>query len=399
MEKNTKRTNIILFVVFTLIIVIRYRSSFGIDIYSDEAEILDCIQSIIKTGRDVYGNRMPLFTKVGAGLSTYPFLYPMALFMMPLKKVGALKARWILQTLTILSCFLTAKSVNLWIRDKKIFWITLFIGLTLPWSFIETNRVWDPAFVPLYFSLFFYFYSKLMNVADTKKKLSLYSILTFSSLVFLAIVYPPNRIPAVALWIYCFVKAVKEKKLQGKTIPIVIAICTILSLPLAYNILFNPLFNQRTTDLLVFKGGDLYREVFFFLRNIGAYFSLNYLFITGDEIIRHSLPMCGILGTVSLAPVIYSIKNPIKDRNEKELIKLFVLIFVFTILSVALTDEYHPHTLRLCMAMVPSGILLSILWNNMINISKRKWPYVLMLLGFVAFYAIYIMIVVGIIWI
>lgn len=400
MEKSTKKTNIILFVVLVLIIAARYCSALKVDLYSDEAEILNCIESIIKTGSDTYGNHFPLFSKVGIGLTTYPFFYPMVLLMYPLIRIGHFRARVILQTLTILSCFLTAKSLNLWIKDKKIFWITLFVGLTIPWSFVQTNRIWDPTFVPLYFSLFFYFYSKLMNTANTKKKLTLYSILTFSSLVFLAIVYPPNRIPAVALWVYCFVKAIKEKKLQGKTIPIVIVICTILSLPLAYNILFNPSFNQRAEFLLVFKGGDLYKEIFYFIRNIGSYFSLNYLFITGDIIIRHSLPVFGILGTVSLIPTVYSFINPIKDINQKRIISMMLFIIVFTVLSVSLTNDYHPHTLRLCMAMVPSSILLSIMWNNTLErqtIKKRKILYIVLLFSFVIFFITYELIFRGVI--
>lgn len=400
MEKSTKKTNICLFIVFVLIIIFKYCSALKIDLYSDEAEILDCIESIIKTGSDAYGNRFPLFSKVGIGLTTYTFFYPMAILMYPLKRIGPFRARFLLQTLSILSCFLTAKSMVLWIKNKKIFWITLFVTLSLPWNFVQANRIWDPAFVPLYFSLFLYFYSKLINTADTKKKLSIYSVLTFSSLVFLAIVYPPNRIPAVALWTYCFIKTIKEKKLQGITIPVVIVVCTILSLPLAYNILFNPSFNQRAEFLLVFKGGDLYQEIFYLFRNIGSYLSFNYLFITGDIIIRHSLPVFGILGTTSLIPIIYNFKNPTKDLNSKKVINMMLFVIVFTILSVSLTNDYHPHTLRLCMAMVPTSIILAILWGNILdkqNVKNQKILYFVMFFSFVIFFVTYELIFRGVI--
>ena len=77
-----------------------------------------------------------------------------------------------------------------------------FTSLTLPWGFVQANRIWDPSFVPLYFSIAFYFYVLLIKRENKEYQKYIFAILYSSFTVLLAIVYPPCRIPAVFMWIY-----------------------------------------------------------------------------------------------------------------------------------------------------------------------------------------------------
>lgn len=161
MKKNFKSA---IFPLISLIIIIcRFISiKFVPDVYCDEQDILNHIQSIITTGYDTNGNHLPLFPIVGAGRATFPYLYPMLLFL-SFFGVTAVNARFIQQILTIIACLLTSYSVKLWINKKDIFWFTFLTSLTLPWGFVQANRIWDPSFVPVYFAIYFFFFTLSMK--------------------------------------------------------------------------------------------------------------------------------------------------------------------------------------------------------------------------------------------
>lgn len=210
----------------------------------------------------------------------------------------------------------------------------------------------------------------------------------FAALVFLAVVYPPCRITAVATWMYVFVWSIKSKRIFVKNVVSILVVCTLLSIPVAYYILFVPSFNARSLSLLTFKGENYIYEFFYFIRNFTDNLSLTYLFVTGDIIKRHSMPFFGVLGTINIVPFFKWIKQKWQGMD-------YFLIYVigFTFLSVALTNEYQPHTLRSCLAWMPFGIILARGWESISN-EKYGWCryvfYVSLSLWYVVYYIGYI---------
>ena len=400
LKDRFNKQNILILLFFIMIVIFRLISVYKLDIYSDEEDILACIDSLIKSGKDVYGQKIPLFTRIGAGSTTFTFIYPLML-LCSIMKVGVVRVRWMLQIITIISCAFISLAIKIWTNNKKIGLVTLFVLLTLPWGFVQSNRIWDPSFVPLYFSIFFFFYTMFIKTESNKIKASIYCVISFSSLVLLATVYPPNRIPTVALWIYCFVYAIKINKMNKIGIILTFVFSTLFALPLAYNIFFQSGFNSWASMLIVFKGENVFVEIFKYIQNICSYISLNYLFITGDSISRHSLPIFGVLGTVSIIPTFYLLcdgKNIYKKNSD--LINLMIFIIACTLLSVGLTDEYHPHTLRSCLCWIPTGIILSYSWYELLinsNNQKKKLLLVLFFIAFIIWFIFYELIIRGVI--
>ncbi len=394
------KENILIIGLFILIVVFRLLSTFDLDVYSDEEDILACIDSIIRTGEDVYGQKLPLFSGIGTGSTTFTFIYPMV-FLCSIFKVGVVRARWILQIINIISCVLISIAIKIWTENKKLSLVSLFVLLTLPWGFVQANRIWDPSFVPLYFSIFFLFFTLFIKTNDKSIKEAFYCVTSFCFLVLLATVYPPNRIPSVVLWIYCFVYALKNKKMNKTKIILVFLFSILFALPLAYNIFFQSGFNNWASMLIVFKGENLFNEFFKYIQNVFSYVSFNYLFVTGDIISRHSLQIFGVLGTVSLIPTIYLFINGKHIyRTNKDLIKMMAFIVIWTILSVGLTDEYHPHTLRSCLCWIPLGIILSCSWYELLNNSDKKKRIILLIMFFISliiWFIFYMLIVRGVI--
>ena len=334
-----KSKQMLLCIGLVLIIISRFISAVVLkDVFYDEEIIIKHFESIIKSNNDYYGNNLPLFSTVGAGLTTYMYMYPM-IWILSIIGVSAVKARIIQQILTIGSCFALAFGIKIWSKNRNLFWIVLFVSLTLPWGFVQANRIWDPAFVPLYFSLHFLFFSLTMKKDEPKNYQKwLFPALSCMFLVFLAIVYPPCRIPAVIMWLYTMYLFIKNGKLNKNRIFICLLVSFICAFPLALKIL-EPGFNDRTKALLVFQGGKWYKEAFQWLKNTVNLFNPGFLFFSGDIIVRHSLPIYGMLGTISIVPLLYLFKQ----RREPIFAYMF-LIIICTYLSVVSSILNCPST-------------------------------------------------------
>jgi len=291
---------------------------------------------------------------------------------------SGIKARFIQQILTISSCLLVALGVKIWTENHKMFWITLFTGLTLPWGFLQANRMWDPSFTPVYFSLHFFFFVLLMK--NSKKitfKTNLYAIISFVALVLLATVYPTARIPAVAMWICCMIWAIKEKKIKRNTIISIFVLSSIAALPLALQFL-DPEFNRRAARLVIFSEDmPFYQMIHELVKGFAELINPSFLFVTGDPIYRHSLPIFGMLGTISIVPFICILRT----RKPSPLVTYSFFVVMMTYLSTALCYEYQPHALRSCLAWPPYTILLSYGWFDFFKSKSKKvcmiWYFVI----------------------
>lgn len=354
-------------------------------VYDEEFVMLHA-ETLIKQGTDIFGNSWPLYFKDGAGLSTWTCVYPLMAFMFVFGTKLTL-LRGFLQALTMIGCGCVAWGMKLWTRDIKFFWVTFYVSLTLPWGFVQANRVWDPTYVPFYFGFHFLFFSLLMNHEKmTEAKRYVFSIIGFVFLVLLATVYPPCRIPAVALWIYEMVWAIRAKRIKVRQIAVVVVLCGITALPLALNML-NPSFNSRSAELIVFQGGVFYQELEQFFKSFASLFNADMLFFTGDISERHSLPAFGMLGTISIIPVIQMIRN---KWNPAKFYMLFTILMTY--ISVGLTNDYSPHTLRSCLAWLPWSALIADGWIGFLKDKSKKtriiW-YFVMALFFIAYFVTY----------
>lgn len=355
---------IIIFICITRFLTIKYVP----DVFCDEKDILNHVSGILKNFKDFYGNYLPFYSKVGDGLATFTYMYPMAFFTFFTFGVSALKIRIIQQILTIFACYLTALSVKNFTKNREMFRICLIVSLCLPWGIVQANRIWDPAFVPLYFSIHLYLFSLYYCKSDSYKKITknILLILSFVFLVILATVYPPCRIPSVAMWIYLMVLLFKKNKIGKLEFFMVVLFSFIASLPLAINLL-NPEFNSRTLDLILFSPKyTLKYSCLKYAYNIVKMFNPIFLFFLGDSNYRHAVPIWGMLGFLSIIPLVKLFTKKISKLNI-----YMIYIIVFTNLSVALTNEGIPHSLRSCLAWLPFSILISSGWYNLLN-SKCK---------------------------
>lgn len=357
---ETRARSVLIVILFLLVLITRLYSAYYLpELFRDEEALIEQAKSINEFGRSVEGVYHPFYVVVRSGIGTYLFVYPLALIC-KITGYSISGIRICLQILTIIAAFNIAIGVWIYTKNKKLGLYTYFVLLMLPWGFVQANRIWDPTLVPFYFSIFFLCYCLYIK-HDFKNKIrgELCLIIAEGDLVLLAIVYPPCRIPAVAIWIFSICHLITIRKLKLKTFIVIVCICCILSVPMVYNMIFNSeFFNARTEKLFIFNGENNANAIFTFLKNIFENFNPTYLFITGDVIDRHSLPIWGTLGTISLIPMIVEIR-----KNKVGFIeKLSWFCILMSTLSVSLTNEYQPHTLRNCLCWPAFAILIANGW-------------------------------------
>lgn len=365
------------------IVALRLVSAYYVsDLWCDEAEVHAHIESMIAAGQDSHGNPHPLYAQEGKGLVTFTYLYPMQfLCRMFGKSVGS--TRLIQQLLYILSSFLLAFSVKEWGGGARRFWCVLIVALTLPWGFVQVNRIWDPAIVPVYFGIAFWFVTKVLRAGPEGAK-TRHVAGAAVSLVLLAILYPPNRIPAVWLWLCLFVSAWREGRVTPRQLVLAVVFSVLAALPLVYAFFFYPGFNSRPLDLFVFHGRPFGAALLQMAQSFASLFNADFLFATGDRIYRHSLPVFGMLGPLSIVPVWTFLR---RGRFERPF-SLMAGVIAMTYLSVSFTFDYTPHSLRSCLAWMPWAVLLGWGWDLFLE-SKGRAGRIAWYVAYAVWFAVY----------
>lgn len=349
-----------LLAAFAVIVALRLVSArFVPDVFCDEVEVHAHVNAMIATGCDSLGNPHPLYTKEGDGLHTFTYLYPMSLLCRMFgQSVGSM--RILQQIIYVLSCLLLAAAVRQWGGGARRFWIVLIVSLTLPWGFLQANRVWDPALVPLYFSVAFWFSARILTAGPGGAK-TRHVVGAAVSLVLLATLYPPDRIPAVWMWFWLFFSAWRGGKATPRQIALAAAVSALASLPMVVSFFCYPGFNERPLYLFVFRGRPFRFALMMMAKSFAGLFSPDFLFVSGDLCRRHSLPVLGMLGPLSVFPLWVFIR---RARFTAPFVMLAGVILA-TCFADALTvyDYNSPNSLRSCMAWMPWAVFLAHGWD------------------------------------
>lgn len=372
-----KRTWPLLLAV-SCIVALRLVSAYFVpDVFCDEIEVHAHVNSMIATGCDSLGNPHPLYTKEGDGLHTFTYLYPMSLLCRMFgKSIDSM--RLLQQILTVLSCLLLAAAARKWGGGERRFWTVLVVSLTLPWGFLQANRVWDPALVPLYFSVAFWFSTQVLRGGPGGAK-TRHVVAASVFLVLLATLYPPDRIPAVWMWLWLFFTAWREGKATPRQLALAVAVSALVSLPMVVSFFCYPGFNARPVYLFVFRGRPLGVALQLMAKSFAGLFNADFLFATGDLCRRHSLPVLGMLGPLSVVPLWAFVRRV----RATPLPVLLAGVILTTYFADALTvyDYNSPNSLRSCMAWMPWAVFLACGWDWFLEGRSRA--------GRVAWYAAY----------
>jgi 4-amino-4-deoxy-L-arabinose transferase-like glycosyltransferase len=323
-------------------------------LYWDEVAIGYNAWSILTTGADEYGHRLPLSFKSFQDYKLPGFIYSI----IPFIKLWGLAERSvrlpsiILGTLSVLFLFLLISQI----ANKKVALLSaLFLAIS-PWAIqfsragFEVNAGVTITLGGIYFLLKGKFSNKWLFVGIILSVLSMYF-------------YYTNRI-FIPLFMLCYIPLFWQKwKRIKKELTLLLFLGILLSLPLfifsssysrfsQVSLFSDPQIYSFSAEERVFDQNSLLARVLHnkylvfgkeLLNNYLSYYSPDFLFLRADGNPRHGVPGVGLLYFWQLPFLIYGIYKLIQIRNSS--LKILLPWVLFAPIAASLAQP-SPHALR-----------------------------------------------------
>ncbi|WP_233990390.1 glycosyltransferase family 39 protein [Polynucleobacter sp. IMCC 30228] len=339
--------------------------------YADESYGATQVMCVRQTGADFFGHFLPLFAISGPGEPIYTptYLYGQLLwtsiFGYSITSFRAFPA--FITTLTILFLYLFVKNK---INYRTAMYVA-FVASIMPWAFQFSRIAWDPPLAPLFLimALWISTWQKRWWLTGIPIALAIYS-------------YPPLRIIAPLIWLLI-------PGITWRRKIVVLLIAGFFCIPLLFQFQ-DENFANRSNMLALWSPAfynpyrhlDLSELIPIFLRNFSAHFSFRFLFISGENNLRHSiqsfgmlswldfLALIGILGLIG-ARVLRRIPNIFEDV-QYQILGIALIGVVVGIIPAALTNEGSPHALRAISVWPFYALMTGIILSRINDILRSK---------------------------
>lgn len=314
--------------------------------FADEASIGFSAYNLLMTGKDEYGQGFPLLFKALGEYKNPVFVYSSIpfIFAFGLSEFSVRLTAVVFGTLAIPLLFLVARHI---FSEKYAFIAALTLAI-MPWH-IHFSRI---GFELISFPTFFLF-SWWLFLKGLKKSKYLY----LSAVVWGITVY---TYPVARLVVPIFLIALLI--IYRKQIRRIDQVTSILIFVLFYFPLFKFLTPEkgllRWNEISLFaNSGNVTEFVDKFFTHYTSYFNPVYLFLKGEggQVFRHSLSNFGLLYLWQAPLVIFSFIKPFRGRKRKEVVTLFLLLFLYP-LGGALTFD-SPVAGRSIIGVIPFAFL------------------------------------------
>lgn len=327
--------------------------------FRDEADKGYTSFCLIQTGQDQTGKPYPLFVRslqvTTSALYQYvdiPFILLFGLNEFAVRLPAAIAG-----TLSVLAVYLIARA---WWNPSAALWAGLFVCLS-PWSLLLSR--WANQSILLTVSIPFavYFFSRMKNQVYPNL---LHTIFSSSCFLVALYTYAPARlfVPVFAglAWIASLVFVYQQRNSWKPFMFSAIAfwcVFAIGSVPLAYHLMYESAESgARFSNITIMRGQPLIEITQEWLHNYFLHLSPGFLFVYGDENLRHNTAVFGQLQWYLLPLLLLGFYRSIRIRRHVDCI-LLVWFLCFPI-AAAMTSESIPHALRSVFA-VPVAQLIA----------------------------------------
>lgn len=324
-----------------------------VSLYWDEASIGYNAYSILKTGADEWGKRLPIHFRAFGEFKLPVYIYSTVVtesLFGPRVLAVRLPAVFFSLLLLVFTYLLALELVG----DKKVaLWASFFLSIS-PWLFIFSRTGYEATAGLAFFLAGVYFLFKfLRNIW----------YLPLSTLSMIASLYSYNSFRIIVPISLLFLVGLISGKLGDKSrkVAIVGLLCLITFLISLIPIVRLVVLDQgavRLQTVGILNHSDSLAILVGVLKNYLSHFSLSFLFFAGDKNLRSQIPNFGQLYLIDFPLILcglLSIFSRSKEKNYKSFLMLFMIIIAP--LPAAITYE-SPHALRSITA-VPFIAILS----------------------------------------
>ena len=361
-------------------------------VYWDEASIGYNAYSVLKTGRDEWGEFLPLHFRAFGEFklpvyiySTIPFIYFLGLNELSVRIPSVLYSFFSL----FLIYFIVKKIFN----SDFISFFSAFLFSVFPWDFIFSRTGYE-ASAGLFFYLLFifiWFYFNPFVITQKKKFLGFIALMfLLFSLVFSIYSYNSFRFWAPLTFLFfLFYFFFSQRKFFWKNI--IFILVSVLFLAVS----FYPIFRLYSLDYgmaryqAVSLQGGLIEKMAIFLRNYLYHFSFEFLFTKGDSNLRSQISGFGQIYIISFPFIVLGIWKILKRINFNSLFLLFLLLIAPV--PASLTKE-APHSLRSILFAFVLPVLVSLGVSVFTGYFKsiKNWLILIIVLSYTVFFVAYL---------
>lgn len=273
---------------------------------------------------------------------------------------------------------------------------SLFVAALSPWALQFSRSMWEANFATTLLVWGIIFAIKTQKVTIHKSKVwLLYAVLSGLLFAMAGYTYHAARFIAPVLCfssvIFCYLTHAANKR-SKVSLGIILATCAVLFLPLFIKA-SDPELTHRLQETSIFSDASIveksnelreyhnfslvsrimyHRYVFFaqkIMENALSHFSFSYLFLTGDENIRHSTKVVGLLYLFECVFLFVGVTT-VWQKNKK--VSIFLLTWLFITLVPAAITRAVPHALRTVPALPVFILYTTAGITTVISFAKSK---------------------------
>jgi hypothetical protein len=355
--------------------------------YVDEAAIGYNAYSLLLTGRDEFGQRLPVFLRSFGAYSSPLYIYLTAI---PIKLWGLsiFSTRFISLLSGILEVgifYLILKKLFIF-KNNSVYFIATLLFAVSPWTVFFSRAAFEASLALLLSSVAVLLLLIWADEHNSKNPVSLWTGLVLFGLASYSYqAYRLSILILVAGFLFLSIKKVKSNignVIIGLILLFLVLLPQILLLTTqafgfrAAGLFYSEEVRTRFSDIEPKSIGNiififaLIRE---FLSQLFAYFSPKNLFLNGDPDLQRSIPEMSVLYFWLVVPYFIGIYEAIKRRNEF-VIKFVLLLLISFVTPAALTKDPFS-TLRAYGMVIPILLIIGMGMDNLLT-SNKKITYV-----------------------
>lgn len=392
-----KLFKIILVSIFLLAAILRFYDigSNPPGLYIDEVSIGNSAYSILKTGRDDNGERLPLFFRAFGEYKMPVYIYSVSasMFFFGKNEFAVRFPSALTGTLSVvLFYFLLKKLLEL---DKSKFLGKSTRYLPIVSTFFLAISSWHLQFsragFEVNFALFLFLLASFLVVSYFKSK-NFYFLLA-GYIFYLIAIYTYDTYRVVSPVVLAFLTLFIFLKIPKDRIKLILLsiFCFLLLLPMIqFSLTPDGIARfSQTSAFVEYSAPNIVDKIkvysIVFVKNYLSYFSFNYLFNIGDGIGRHQIPDFGVLSLWQFPFILAGLYVLFKEKRSY--LKYFVLGILILSPIPAAVARPSPHTLRNLLSVIPFIMLVSIGIIFVLSKAGKWFKLLLILLVFITTYS------------
>lgn len=379
------------FLFLALFLRIGYLSFAPPGFTADEAAFGYNAFSILKTGRDEYGNFMPLFFRAFGDYRPPAYVY-LSIPFVGLLGLNEFSTRLLSLIVSLLSIILIYKLAFLIFRKEKVAILASFFLAISPWHILLSRMA-----VMSSLSGFFITLGVFSFLAWLEKNRIFFLSLSFLSFVAAIYSYHNARLTIPLLFLSFLILFFREIKQKRKLVLINFLLVFICLLPLVLVFLKSPEKMLRRGIYQSFlQRGDIEARLqddrhqdnpqqaplltkFFhprpvyilkeFFRRYLQHFEPNYLFLKGDPHERFQIPGSGIINLALAPPLFYGVLHLLKKKEKKAKVLLAWLLISPLVASQGINTPNSLHTFD---SVVPYQLIIALGFFLLLQVWRQQ---------------------------